>query len=163
MGQSTLVTTSLNSVNLQMEGLLQLVAKLCDERDVQATVTGSLKGGAIAGAATMLGGLTLGPLGLAVGGAVGGGLAAWLTQGDTAHAEAPAGGAHLNRDGRLQEGLLRPGCLDPDRNGRQFHPGGAPHLRCHLPQGAGFTSERSLDKMYLIFYVKYVFRFFNLA
>ena len=35
MLQSTLVTTSLNIVNLQMEGLLQLVAKLCDERDVQ--------------------------------------------------------------------------------------------------------------------------------
>jgi len=73
--------TSLTSVNLQMEGLLHLLAKLCDEREVQATVTGSLKGGAIAGAATVLGGLTLGPLGLALGGAVGGGLAAWLSQG----------------------------------------------------------------------------------
>jgi len=64
-----------------MEGLLQLLAKLCDERDVQATVTGSMKGGLLAGAATMLGGLTLGPLGLAVGGALGGSIAAWLSQG----------------------------------------------------------------------------------
>jgi len=79
---------------------LQLLAKLCDERDVQATVTGSMKGGLLAGAATMLGdnidsmlkvgkgearcdagGLTLGPLGLAVGGALGGSIAAWLSQG----------------------------------------------------------------------------------
>ena len=28
----------------------------------------------------------------------------------------------------------RPGCLDSDGNGRQRHPGGAPHLRRHLPQ-----------------------------
>ena len=62
-----------------------------------------------------------------MGGAVGGGLAAWFSQGqfqplgqvgqklfqylfvlgDTGPAEAPAGGAHLNRDGRLQERLLR--------------------------------------------------------
>merc|ERR1712210_68979 len=90
-----------------MEGLLQLVTKLCDERDVQATVTGSLKGGAIAGAATMLGGLTLGPFGLAVGGAIGGGLAAWFSQGQfqplgqvILAMPRPAGGAHLNRDGR---------------------------------------------------------------
>ena len=67
---------------------------------LQATVTGSMKGGLLAGAATMLGdnidsmlkvgksearrdagGLTLGPLGLAVGGALGGGIAAWLSQG----------------------------------------------------------------------------------
>ena len=34
--QSTMVSgTSLNSANLQMEGLLQLLAKLCDEREVQ--------------------------------------------------------------------------------------------------------------------------------
>ena len=30
-----ITTTSLTSVNFQMEGLLQLLAKLCDERDVQ--------------------------------------------------------------------------------------------------------------------------------
>ena len=67
---------------------------------LQATVTGSMKGGLLAGAATMLGdnidsmlkvgkgearcdagGLTLGPLGLAVGGALGGSIAAWLSQG----------------------------------------------------------------------------------
>jgi len=60
---------------------LQLLAKLCDEREVQATVTGSMKGGLLAGAATMLGGLTLGPLGLAMGGALGGSIAAWLSQG----------------------------------------------------------------------------------
>ena len=34
--QSTMISgTSLNSANLQMEGLLQLLAKLCDEREVQ--------------------------------------------------------------------------------------------------------------------------------
>ena len=32
--------------------------------------------------------------------------------------------------------FCRPGCPHPDGNGRQRHPGGAAHLRCHLPQVA---------------------------
>ena len=38
-----------------MEHLLQLVVQLCEETSLQATVAGSLKGGAIAGATTVLG------------------------------------------------------------------------------------------------------------
>ena len=68
--------------------------------------------------------------------------------------------------------LCRPDCPDADGNGRQRHPGGAAHLRRHLPQvgfkmpfinfpihsfqGAGFTSEGSLNKLYLIFDALYI-------
>ena len=39
-----------------MDSVMELVVELCDERQLRATVTGSLKGGALAGAATVLGG-----------------------------------------------------------------------------------------------------------
>lgn len=47
--------------------LLSVVAQLTEDRHVRATVRESLKGGCIAATTTVVGGLLLGPAGLAVG------------------------------------------------------------------------------------------------
>ncbi|TRY61416.1 hypothetical protein TCAL_06685 [Tigriopus californicus] len=60
--------------------LLQVVSLLSAEQNLQVTVNQSLKGGAIAGLGAFLGGLALGPRGLAIGGASGGLLAAVLAE-----------------------------------------------------------------------------------
>ena len=51
------------------------------ERQIQVTATQSMKGAAITGGCAFLGGLLAGPIGLAIGGASGGALAAYQTKG----------------------------------------------------------------------------------
>jgi nicotinamide mononucleotide (NMN) deamidase PncC len=47
--------------------LLKVVSKLTEDKQVRVTVTESLKGGGIALTTTTVGGLLLGPIGLAIG------------------------------------------------------------------------------------------------
>ena len=47
--------------------LLNVVSKLTKDKQVRVTVTESLKGGLTTGAAATVGGILLGPIGLAVG------------------------------------------------------------------------------------------------
>ncbi|CAH0385711.1 unnamed protein product [Bemisia tabaci] len=56
--------------------LMSVVVDICRKRNAKECITSSLKGGLLAGGACALGGLILGPVGLALGGALGGGLAA---------------------------------------------------------------------------------------
>jgi len=58
--------------------ILTVITTLGDDECLKVTVKGSAKGGLIAGATSALGGLILGPLGLAVGGTLGG-LLAYVT------------------------------------------------------------------------------------
>jgi len=57
---------------LEIEPVIDLMATLAEEEKLQVAVTNSLLGGLVAGTATVLGGLLMGPVGLAVGGTVGG-------------------------------------------------------------------------------------------
>ena len=61
--------------------VMEMLAVLCEERKMMVAVTESGKGALLTGGVAGLGGLLLGPLGLALGGAVGGCLAAWHAQG----------------------------------------------------------------------------------
>ncbi|XP_050726911.1 protein C19orf12 homolog isoform X2 [Eriocheir sinensis] len=61
--------------------ILTLVTQVCEEEKLRVPVKESLKGGAIAFATTTVGGLLAGPVGLAVGGTVGGLTAAFLSHG----------------------------------------------------------------------------------
>ncbi|KDR15699.1 protein C19orf12 homolog [Zootermopsis nevadensis] len=65
---------------LNSRELLNVVAQLTDDRHVRATMNESLKGGCIAATTTVLGGLVMGPAGLAFGGVVGGCIAAILSK-----------------------------------------------------------------------------------
>jgi hypothetical protein len=47
--------------------LLSVVSQLTEDRHVRVTITESLKGGCIAATTTTVGGILLGPVGLAVG------------------------------------------------------------------------------------------------
>jgi len=58
--------------------VLDLMTVLAEDKKLQVTVTESAKGGLLAGGAATLGGLLLGPPGLAIGGAVGGCLAMYI-------------------------------------------------------------------------------------
>jgi len=60
--------------------VIELCTSLASEENLQVTAKESMKGGAIAGICTMAGGVVGGPAGLAVGGAFGGCLAAYLAQ-----------------------------------------------------------------------------------
>lgn len=61
--------------------ILTLVTQVCEEEKLRVPVKESLKGGVIAFATTTVGGLLAGPVGLAVGGTVGGLTAAFLSHG----------------------------------------------------------------------------------
>jgi hypothetical protein len=52
---------------LNSRELLNVVTQLTEDRHVRVCITESLKGGCIAATTTVLGGLLLGPVGLAVG------------------------------------------------------------------------------------------------
>ena len=66
---------------IRYNDILTLVTTLGDQEGLRVTATESAKGGLIAGAACALGGLLMGPAGLAVGGAVGGCVAAYMSSG----------------------------------------------------------------------------------
>ena len=52
---------------LDVDDVLQLLAELADDDDLKVTVTESLKGGLITGLTAVVGGMLLGPPGLAIG------------------------------------------------------------------------------------------------
>lgn len=52
---------------LDVDDVLQLLAQLADDTELRVTVKESLKGGVITGAAAVIGGVLLGPPGLAIG------------------------------------------------------------------------------------------------
>lgn len=52
---------------INTEQALSLVTQLCEEEKLRVTFKESLKGGAIAGITTIIGGLLGGPIGLAIG------------------------------------------------------------------------------------------------
>merc|ERR1712038_2172596 len=76
---------SLNSTTSTMvisySSVLEVMTVLSEEKELRVTVTESGKGALLTGGVAGLGGLLLGPLGLALGGAVGGCIAAWQAQG----------------------------------------------------------------------------------
>ncbi|KAB7505093.1 Protein C19orf12-like protein [Armadillidium nasatum] len=52
--------------------IIKLICDVSEEEKIKIAVSESLKGGAIAGCATVIGGLIMGPVGLAAGGTLGG-------------------------------------------------------------------------------------------
>ena len=52
---------------VEVDDVLQLLALLADETQLKVTVKGSLKGGALVGVTAVIGGVLLGPPGLAIG------------------------------------------------------------------------------------------------
>ena len=67
---------------ISYSSVLEVMTVLSEEKELRVTVTESGKGALLTGGVAGLGGLLLGPLGLALGGAVGGCLAAWRAQGN---------------------------------------------------------------------------------
>ena len=63
---------------IKYEDILRVITTLGDDENLKITVKQSAKGGLIAGVSCAVGGLIAGPPGLAVGGAAGGCLAAYL-------------------------------------------------------------------------------------
>lgn len=61
--------------------LMDAVAILADEHEMKATVTNSGKGAMICAGACFVGGILLGPIGLAIGGTAGGVTAAMMSKG----------------------------------------------------------------------------------
>jgi len=66
---------------LAYHDIMELLRVLSEDRNLRVTVTESGKGALVAGGVAGIGGLVLGPIGLAIGGSVGGCLAAYLGQG----------------------------------------------------------------------------------
>eukprot|EP00092_Neocalanus_flemingeri_P026268 GFUD01028472.1.p1 GENE.GFUD01028472.1~~GFUD01028472.1.p1 ORF type:complete len:141 (-),score=54.69 GFUD01028472.1:213-635(-) len=66
---------------LAYNDIMELLRVLSEDRNLRVTVSESGKGALVTGGVAGLGGMVLGPMGLAIGGAVGGCLAAWMGQG----------------------------------------------------------------------------------
>ncbi|KFO99151.1 Protein C19orf12 [Calypte anna] len=66
---------------IDIDGMMQLLCHLSEERGMKAAVKHSGRGAWLAGATAFVGGLMGGPPGIAVGGAFGGLLGAWMTTG----------------------------------------------------------------------------------
>lgn len=66
---------------VSVDEFLQSIAFLADHQNLRANMKQSGKGGLIAGACTFIGGVVAGPIGLAVGGTIGGLAAYKLTEG----------------------------------------------------------------------------------
>ena len=67
---------------ISYSSVLEVMTVLSEEKELRVTVTESGKGALLTGGVAGLGGLLLGPLGLALGGAVGGCIAAWRAHGN---------------------------------------------------------------------------------
>ena len=67
---------------ISYSSVLEVMTVLSEEKELRVTVTESGKGALLTGGVAGLGGLLLGPLGLALGGAVGGCIAAWQAHGN---------------------------------------------------------------------------------
>lgn len=52
---------------INTEEVLSLVSQVCEEEKLRVAIKESVKGGVIAGSTTVIGGLLVGPLGLALG------------------------------------------------------------------------------------------------
>lgn len=61
------------------QDIIELLCTLAEEEKLKVTLRESLQGGVIAGGAALVGGVLLGPLGLALGGAIGGCAAAIIS------------------------------------------------------------------------------------
>lgn len=57
----------LSKMPINERQILSVISDLCQERQLMTSVSGSLRGAAIAGGSTFLGGLLMGPIGLAFG------------------------------------------------------------------------------------------------
>jgi len=66
---------------LSYNDIMELLRVLSDDKNLRVTVTESGKGALVAGGVAGIGGLVLGPVGLALGGTVGGCLAAYMGHG----------------------------------------------------------------------------------
>ncbi|NXN31013.1 CS012 protein, partial [Nycticryphes semicollaris] len=66
---------------IRVEDVMQLLCHLSEKKGMKAAVKHSGRGALLAGATAFLGGLVGGPPGIAVGGAFGGLLGAWMTGG----------------------------------------------------------------------------------
>ena len=65
---------------IRYNDILTVITTVGDDEQIRVAVKESVKGGLIAGTSCAVGGLLLGPMGLAVGGAVGGAAAAYMAQ-----------------------------------------------------------------------------------
>lgn len=78
--EKVIVIEDSSSMPINTRDLLDVVAQLTEDRHVRVTIKESLKGGCIAATTTAVGGLFLGPAGLAIGGIVGGVTAALISK-----------------------------------------------------------------------------------
>ncbi|XP_013777327.1 protein C19orf12 homolog [Limulus polyphemus] len=65
---------------VDLDDLMKLLMILASEENLKVTVNESVKGGIVAGTSAAVGGLLMGPVGLAVGGAVGGCAACYIAR-----------------------------------------------------------------------------------
>ena len=94
---------------ISYSSVMEVLTVLCEERKLMVAVRESGKGALLTGGVAGLGGLLLGPLGLALGGAVGGCLAAWRAQG-TFKPLIEVILVDMKQDQRGQDGGVSEGC-----------------------------------------------------